>query len=167
MIEKSKHFGTIVPFAIAIIALLALSYFSYNRIKNLIEEATWINHANLVKVSLEKSFAALREKESDMRVYMFSKDSVFLSSYLAADTSILLELNRLESLIRDNPLQQQNAIALKTAIDARIEMMKYNLALFQASEISIADRLKGNALMNDVRSHIDKMGTEEDKLISI
>jgi len=68
MIEKSKHFGTIVPFAIAIIALLALSYFSYNRIKNLIEEATWINHANLVKVSLEKSFAALREKESDMRV---------------------------------------------------------------------------------------------------
>jgi len=98
---------------------------------------------------------------------MFSKDSVFLSSYLAADTSILLELNRLESLIRDNPLQQQNAIALKTAIDARIEMMKYNLALFQASEISIADRLKGNALMNDVRSHIDKMGTEEDKLISI
>jgi PAS domain S-box-containing protein len=167
MIEKSKHFGTIIPFVIAIIALLALSFFSYKRIKNLIEEAARINHANLVKVSLEKSFAALREKESDMRVYMYSKDSAYLSSYLAADTRILLQLNRLDSLISDDPLQQQNAIALKTAIDGRIEMMKNNLALFQASKVSIADRLKGNALMVDVRSHIDKMETEEDKLISI
>ncbi len=167
MIEKSKHFGITILFVIAIIALLALSYFSYSRIKTLIEEANSVNHANLVKISLEKSFAALREKESDMRVYMFSKDSAYLSSYLVADTSILLELKRLDSLISDNPLQQQNAIALKTVIDARIEMMEYNLALFQASKVSTTERLKGNALMVAVRSHIDKMETEEDNLINI
>lgn len=95
MIEKPKYFGIKIAFLIAIIALLDLSYCLYNRIKNRIEEASLVSHANVVKFSLEKTFTALRAKESDMRVYLFSKDSVYLSSYLAGDTSILLELNRL------------------------------------------------------------------------
>ena len=167
MIEKRKYLDIRMPFAFAIIALLALSYFSYNRINNLIEEATEVNHTNLVKLSLEKTFIALSEKESSHRGYLFTSDSVFLPLYLAADTIIHSELNTIESLTKDNPAQQQNTIVLRTLIDQRIEMMRHNLALSQTSKFSIPDRLKGKTLMDNVRSQVNKMEAEEDKLLSV
>jgi signal transduction histidine kinase len=165
MIKKPDYLGFKIPFALTIITLLTLSYLSYTRIHNLIEEASLVNHANLIKFSLEKTLATLSEKESNMRIYWLSNDSVYLSLYVAADSSLNFEYNKLLLLIGNDSQQQQNAFALRTAIDSRIEMMEYNNALFQASKVSLADRLKGNALMDDVRSLVAKMEAEEDKIL--
>jgi signal transduction histidine kinase len=166
MIKKAQQSRIKIIFLCAIIALLILSFLSYIRMNKLINESNLINHTNLVKLNLQNIFASVSEKESSMRVYMFSKDSAYLVSYFAADTSINLELNNFGSLTIDNPVQLQNAIVLRTAINKRIETMEHNLAQFHNSKGSIPDRLKGKALMDTVRIQIDKMKNEEAKLFS-
>jgi signal transduction histidine kinase len=166
MIEKTQYFHIKIIFLFAIIALLGLSFLSYMRINNLIEESKLINHTNLVKLSLEKTFATLSDKESNQRGYIFTNDSVFLTRYFAANSIIISELNTIDSLTKENPSQQQNLIVLRTAINEKMEMMKHNLVLFQTQKVSIPDRLKGKALMDNVRTQINKMENEEDKLLT-
>jgi len=165
MIKKLEHLHIKMIFIIAIVTLLALSFLSYYRTNNLINESSLVNRTNLVKLSLANILNALSDKESNMRIYMFSKDSAYLSLYLTFDTIINSELTHVASLIKDNPAQQQNRIELQTAINKRIELMKHNLALFHASNITISDRLNGNVLMVNVRNQIGKMIAEEDKLL--
>ncbi len=167
MIAKPKQFGIKLPFLFAIIILFVLSYFSYFKINALIEDSELVNHSNKVKLSLEKAYATLVEKESNQRGYIFTNDSVFLLPYFAADNNINSALNTIDSLTKYDPSQQQNAIALRTAINKRVEMMKQNLALFQASKVSIVDRLKGKALMDTVRTQMDKMRGEQDEMLSV
>ncbi len=167
MISKAHHTRIKLIFLFGAILLFVLSFLSYTRINNLIDQSKWVNHSSIVKLSLEKIFTALSEKESNMRGYMLTKDSVSLASYRAADTSINLELNNFESITKDNPAQQQNAIELRTAINVRVERMNHNLALFQASNVSIPDLLTGKALMDTVRTQIDKMGNVEDRELSV
>lgn len=167
MIKQSQPFRIKIIFVSAIITLLALSFFSYTKINNLVNEVKWINQTNLVKLSLEKTFVALKEKESNIRVYMLTHDTVYLTAFSAADSDIYSALNNFESITKDNPTQKQNAIALRTAIDARIAMMKHNLKLFQTSNVSIPDLLTGQALMDTVRNQIDKVGNAEDQQLRI
>ncbi len=166
MIEKPKQFGIKLPFLIAIIILLVFSYLSYFRINAVIENSELVNHTNRVKLSLEEAFTTLSEKESNHRGYIFTNDSVFLLSYFEADNNINSALNTIDSLTKYDPSQQQNAIALRTAINKRLARMKQNLALFQGSNVSIVDRLKGKALMDTVRAQMDIMRGEQDAMLS-
>ena len=167
MIEKIRLVNIRIIFLFSIIALLALSYFSYIRINILIEESKLVNHTSLVKLSLEKTFSTLSFKESNKSGYTFTNDSVFLIPYFAADTIIYSELNTIDSLTKENPSQHQNVIVLRTAINERLEIMEHNLVLFQTQKASIKDRLKGKEFMDVVRKQIDKMKNEEDKLLSV
>lgn len=113
-----------------------------------------------------KNFATLSDKESSQRAYLFTNDFVFLAPYFAADIIINSALNTIDSLMKENP-SQQNLIVLRTAINEKIESMEYNVALFQTQKVSIPGRLKGKALMDTVSAQFNKMQNEEDKLISI
>ena len=88
MTKMLEHLHIKMIFIIAIVTLLALSFLSYYRTNNLINESSLVNRTNLVKLSLANILNALSEKESNMRIYMFSKDSAYLSLYLTFDTII-------------------------------------------------------------------------------
>ena len=125
MKEKIHYLKIKIIFVFAIIALLALSYFSYIRINHLIEESKLVNHTNLVKLSLEKTFAALSDKESNNRGYIFTNDSVFFASYFAvqyfffsppAFDKVMMaaasEINKTCPIMVDQVTRLDNAIAL-------------------------------------------------------
>jgi CHASE3 domain sensor protein len=113
-----------------------------------------------------KTFATLSDKESSQRAYLFTNDFVFLTPYFAAGIIINSALNTIDSLIKENP-SQQNLIVLRTTIVERMNMMEHNVALFQTQKVSIPGRLKGKAIMDTVSAQFNKMQNEEDKLISI
>ncbi len=113
-----------------------------------------------------KTFATLSDKESSQKAYLFTNDFVFLTPYFAAGIIINSALNTIDSLIKENP-SQQNLIVLRTTIVKRMNMMEHNVALFQTQKVSIPGRLKDKALMDTVNAQFNKMQNEEDKLISI
>lgn len=138
---------------------------SYTKIQNLIDESELINHATVVKFQLEKTFVALIETESNRRGYMLTKDSTFFYPLEESITKINLEIDAIDSLTKDNPLQQQNAIVLRAAINDRLEMLQNNFILWQSSKPTLHSRLKAKVLMDDIGKLIDKMKNEEDKLL--
>ena len=166
MIEQAQHTRIKIMFLFAIVALITLSLFSYVRINTLIDESKLINPTHQVKYELEKTLSYLNETESSQRGYMLTSDTVFLEPFYAANNKVYLHLKNVELLTKDNPTQQQNIIALKSAIDSKIAHLKRKVVLFQTSTISVDNRIKGKALMDDVRRQISKMHNEEDTVLS-
>jgi len=138
---------------------------SYTKIQNLIAESELVNRTSVVKFQLEKTFVALIKTESNRRGYMLTKDSTFFYPLEESITKINLEIDAIDSLTKDNPLQQQNAIVLRAAINDRLEMLQDNFILWQSSKLTLRSRLKSKALMDDIDKLIDKMKSEEDKLL--
>ena len=168
MIAKVQHSRIKIIFLFAIIALLSLSFMSYVRIKNLVDAADWVNHTQIVRLELDKTFSVLKEAESNQRGYMLTKDSAFLPSIFAANTNLNLHLDNIASLTKDNPLQQKNVSALRIVIFKRLDYLKKILDDIKTSTIITTQRwLGGKALMDDVGKQITKMENEEDELLTV
>jgi signal transduction histidine kinase len=165
MIKKAQNSNIEIIFLAAITTLIFFAFLSYTKIQNLIDESELINHATVVKFQLEKTFVALIETESNRRGYMLTKDSTFFYPLEESITKINLEIDAIDSLTKDNPLQQQNAIVLRAAINDRLEMLQNNFILWQSSKPTLHSRLKAKVLMDDIGKLIDKMKNEEDKLL--
>ena len=145
--------------------MIFFAFLSYTKIQNLIAESELVNRTSVVKFQLEKTFVALIKTESNRRGYMLTKDSTFFYPLEESITKINLEIDAIDSLTKDNPLQQQNAIVLRAAINDRLEMLQDNFILWQSSKLTLRSRLKSKALMDDIDKLIDKMKSEEDKLL--
>ena len=165
MIKKAQNSNIEIIFLAAIATLIFFAFLSYTKIQNLIAESELVNRTSVVKFQLEKTFVALIKTESNRRGYMLTKDSTFFYPLEESITKINLEIDAIDSLTKDNPLQQQNAIVLRAAINDRLEMLQDNFILWQSSKLTLRSRLKSKALMDDIDKLIDKMKSEEDKLL--
>lgn len=165
MIKKAQNSNIEIIFLAAIATLIFFAFLSYTKIQNLIAESELVNRTSVVKFQLEKTFVALIKTESNRRGYMLTKDSTFFYPLEESITKINLEIDAIDSLTKDNPLQQQNVIVLRAAINDRLEMLQDNFILWQSSKLTLRSRLKSKALMDDIDKLIDKMKSEEDKLL--
>ncbi|MBC7885785.1 MAG: PAS domain S-box protein, partial [Saprospiraceae bacterium] len=165
MMEKIQHSGIKIIFLFATIILVTLALQSYVRIKNLITESEIINHTNLVKLNLEKISSHVSEVESNNRAYMLTIDSAFIRSSQVALTNLNDVFSVIDSLTKDNPKQIQNVILLRNKINERIKMMDYNMILFSKNMITVEDRLRAKELMENIKTKIHNMKSEEDRLL--
>ncbi|MEO6305016.1 MAG: CHASE3 domain-containing protein [Bacteroidia bacterium] len=165
--EKYNNKRTKVIFFFATVFLVTLSILSYIRIKNLIDNSRWVNHTNVVKFNLRNTFSYLLEMEANQRGFIITHDSAFISSYKANVQTLDSSLVKIDSLTTDNLSQQRNANQLRTLIETRKKYMHGILDDASKQTISLARMLGGKSLMDEVRRQINKMESEEDKLLSV
>jgi PAS domain S-box-containing protein len=165
MIEKESYLRIKIIFLSAALFLVALSLLSYIRIKNLIEASALVNHTVVVKAELEDIFSALANAESNQRGYFISRDTAFLNDFYASESQLKLHIDKLNSLTKDNPLQEANIASLQASVDKRLDYMKGILADAPSQTITTQRWLQGKKLMIDVRSLLDKMESEEERLL--
>ena len=165
MTKKKQDYSIEIIFLTAITTLIFFAFFSYSKIQNLIGESELVNHTSVVKFQLEKTFVALIETESNRRGYMLTEDSAFFYPLEESATKINLEIDAIDSLTKESPLQQQNVIVLRAAINDRLEILRNNFILWQTLKPTLHSRLKAKALMDDIGKLINKMKNEEDKLL--
>lgn len=152
-------------FLLATVGLIALSIFSYHRIKSLVNSVDKVNHSNEVKFELERTFSYLKEAETSQRGFILTGDSSFLISHDSAVTAIIRQLSKLEYLVQDNASQSRYVDSLKYYANKRIDYLK--LMMVEAARKTITnEKLNvGRRFMNLTRNYVVLIMAEEDKLL--
>jgi nitrogen-specific signal transduction histidine kinase/CHASE3 domain sensor protein len=151
----------------SIIILVGLSILSNYRIKRLVESSGDLNHTNIVKLELENAYSALSDLESSQRGYIITHDAVFLESYSEDSVIVYLVLNKIDSLLKDNPSQRENGRRLRELIEKRRNYITHVLDESEHQRVKKNEMIIGKDLMKDVHMQIDTMKKEEDRLLAI
>ncbi|WP_255067959.1 ATP-binding protein [Lacihabitans sp. LS3-19] len=151
-------------FVSAIIILLALTFLSYFRIKNLSESASWVNHTKNVEITLEKIYINILELESSHKGYILSKDSVYLNSLEIRNAELDINLDLLQNLIKDNRGQVKRLSEIRNLIAKNRTFFRGLTKKSQSSDISPLVWIEGKKILDVLKNRILEMTLEEDKL---
>ena len=112
---------------LAVLGLVALtSIFATQR---LIHDANWVSHTHEVRTVLRTLDAEVREAKSDVRSFLITGDSSYLTRYRIGLDSAETALASLKSLTSDNPEQQARLRELRQLLDRRIESLDSTIGL--------------------------------------
>jgi len=164
MKQLSKSFSTFL-FILLTGVLIVVAFVSYNKILQYNKSVGAVMHTHEVKNKIVEVVSNLKDAETWHRGYFLTDDSVFL--HPGAEERSNRVFAALDSLISDNPRQQENLKKLKTLVDERYFILNTNLKLFKSSSPDLLKNavLKGNNKMDEVSNHVAFMLQTEDALL--
>ena len=122
----------------------------------------WVLHSREVARLAREARALATDRETGIRGYLLSRDSLSLAPEFTARPRLTVALDSLRELTRDNPAQQRRAEAVRDAL-GRWDNAFAAPALRQAQR---TDPLAGKALFDSVRAALAAFTAAEDSLYS-
>lgn len=152
-----------------LVALAVGGVFGYVNAHRLDVNRQLVAHTHEVIASLDRLLSTVKDAETGQRGYLLTGDAKYLTPYEGALTSASTELATLETLVADNPEQQDRLRALSTKTTARLAELTQTVDLMRRGERTAAlDTIRsdaGKALMDEVRNDVAIMeGTESELL---
>ncbi len=139
--------------------LMVLEQDAAERVEHTLEVENRINRLGMMVTR-----AVARE-----RGYLLSDRQNYLDDYRRTVAELPAGLSDLEYSTRDNPVQQRNAAALKTAVTERLEelddTLRLHLAGSRAEARAIVATDRGQASMTRVETLLATMHGEEERLL--
>lgn len=157
---------------IAVLFLLTLSYISFFiSTSKLKEQASFVQHANLVINKLQSLLTHLTDAETGTRGYMVIKDTQFLTIYNKSFSLLKPDFLALRDLLKDNQNQEARLEALKTRINEKYRIMREMITVYQNHDMLITDSLKtmayhGKEVMDTIRDLIKTMEDAEKNFLA-
>jgi len=153
---------------VLVISLAILTYYSLN---DYIRDNKWVNHTSIVLGNLENILSKVKDAQIAHRGYELTGDSTFLKPYSVTRLSLLDEISETDSLISDNEQQGITLDLVKNLIIKQFDITDEIISRHKKSRQ--LDQYAMNLLSFDednmmkIRSLIDKMKAEEQRLLSI
>ena len=155
-----------IGFGLSLLILVITSVASYSSIHNLLDSSKWVDHTDSVISELNTTLSTLKDAETGQRGFLLTDDTAFLQPYQGAQERALTILDNVESITRDNPVQQSNAEELRTIVSQRLNILQQVIDQKRADNIySLADLRKGREYMDEARRIIQRMQNEEHTLL--
>ncbi len=156
-----------IIFSLIILLLCILSFISYQRINDFDEKANVLTHTNLVQLRLEQLLSYVKDAESGQRGFLLTKDSVHFSTYFESLEKQNKTLDEIDALIKDNPAQQENGVALRLLITQRLQSLKEAIDHGDTGRQQMVNMvMDGKTIMNKVRSLNNQMIRIEGNLLT-
>jgi signal transduction histidine kinase len=168
--------GTIIV-AIPVVCLLtAISAFAGLK-ASLVEDETWVQHTQTVRLETKRLLKALVDAETGVRGYGLTRRDEFLMPYQQAQLVIPLSLQRLETLVQDNPQQLQQLATIERLVDENLALFERKILLTSDLKRSTqeSDRVsaailydwweQGKATMDRTRQELDRFAKTEEELL--
>jgi signal transduction histidine kinase len=139
-------------------------------VKSRSDEA-WVDHTLGVLQRLSDLRRLIRRAESASRGYLISNDPTFVREFEESRDQITPALDGLIASTRDNPLQTQlledsrEPIARRLAVSA--EAVRLQAAGDTAGIAAMKARAEGRSVMGTIGANLDKVTTEEQRLLAI
>lgn len=148
--------------ALALAILLLLGLLAY-----LFVTAGRADYSSAVLAQVSRVEKLAVDMETGVRGYGITGDIALLEPFEKASTIFAAELNRLEALVRDDPLQLDEVGALRKSHAAWSEFAANARERVQSQlPADIAAHLQGKELMDSVRGHISAMQQHEQRLLA-
>jgi len=165
-LERKVSFGFIV--ALLVLLLIgALSYFSVLRSR---EDNAWIDHTHQVLDSLSGLVSDLNAAETKERGFLLTGREEYQQAYREAVKRVQEQLQGIDELIRDNPIQGGNFGILAPLVAQRLTLMQSHVELRLAVglapvQAALMKNDEGNELNGAIRAAVSKMQGEENSLL--
>ncbi|MGH8523163.1 MAG: sensor histidine kinase [Gammaproteobacteria bacterium] len=152
-----------------LVVLLADGVLSYRATRALIDANAWVAHSHEVIEEIEATLSTVKDAETGQRGYLITGEEIYLEPYREALGDIDRQIGRLRQLTVDNPVQQRWIAHLDSLILDRLAILDTGLSLRREQGFEAARQWtltgRGREAMADMRTHIDKMKTEERGLL--
>jgi signal transduction histidine kinase len=172
--SDTRHERTVGQILLLIAGFLVLVAVSSASVL-LVNKARNDNAAVLHTIEVENQINALlleiRRAESSVRGYLLTMGPDFLNDYEQALAAIMPELEKLDQLSADNPLQVGHVGMLRIAIETRLDQFEREVGFFKQGDLPSAANLVRDAAAGDTTTTIhdltDAMREEEERLFSL
>ncbi|EOR96059.1 Signal transduction histidine kinase [Arcticibacter svalbardensis MN12-7] len=156
-----------IGYGLSILLLLISSLASYLSINSLVKSTNMVNHTNTVILELENTLSLLKDAETGQRGYLLTGLNQFLDPYKNANSRISGHLQRLKSLISDNPAQVIKCIQLQETVNKRLKHLAQVIeSKNQQKHIDPKEMLIGRSLMLEARAVVLSMENTERILLA-
>jgi diguanylate cyclase (GGDEF)-like protein/PAS domain S-box-containing protein len=163
---RTKRLAWAVALGFAVLVLVC-SFVAGRRYQTAL---AWVDHTQRVHLALAEVLSDLRDEESAMRGYVISGASVFAEGSEQNAASVLRDLERLRSLVRDNPVQAARAATLSTLALQKLDFIALRVALKRqgadAQVNALVSGLEGKVLMDRIVAVVKDMENEEGRLLA-
>lgn len=153
---------------ISILIILGLGILSYTYFLNLSAATQWTNHARRVIQNIEEVRSMLVVLENAQRGFSLTGDDSFIRSYDGHVTGLYGLVDELDSLTRDNQVQQTRIGELKPLIDDQVKFTSDVIAARRISFDSALTEVKtmaGVGNMSKIHSALNEIKQEEQGLM--
>jgi PAS domain S-box-containing protein len=157
-------------FVFAIILLGFFSWFSYYRIKKMINSSEMVNHSNLVILKIEEVLSIVKDAETGQRGFLITGDSAFFQPAIGVNNRASSIMAEIQALVKNDKKQAENLNLFRSLVDARLDQLRVSRE-YRFSENYVPATLRSHLLdgkrsMDSVRAHARMMITEEKSLLT-
>src|SRR5216684_2517556 len=111
-------------FLLAVSLVLFGGTFTYRTCVELADSVQWVAHTQEVRATLANLYGSLAGAELAQRDYLLTAQQVRLDEYVRLAKVVQDHLAELGGLTSDNPAQQRDWAALKSAVQSRLDEMR-------------------------------------------
>jgi signal transduction histidine kinase len=151
-----------------LIVLIADGAVSYRAIQTVLRNQALLAHSDLVLRELGATLSSAKDAESGQRGYLLTGRRAYLRPYNSAVIQLGEHIGRLRQLTADNPRQQQLVRQVEQNANRKLAELRDTIVANDAhgsaaaAAIVLSDR--GKNLMDALRSNLDAMGAEENRI---
>ena len=158
-----------IIFLMATVLLIVIIFFASRSIKSVNQSLELQSHTQEVLLQLDEVLITTLDTETNGRGFLITADEVFLESYNQAQSKIGQNIAKLRELVDDNQNQKNRIPPLEIAVNERLGVLRSAVELRRTKSLeevlaqSVSGR--GREKMNNVRTLLDEMETEERNLL--
>ncbi|MCG8361727.1 MAG: CHASE3 domain-containing protein [Pseudanabaenales cyanobacterium] len=169
--------GTLIILIPITCLFTALSAFAWLK-ASLVEDETWVQHTQVVRLETKHLLNALIDAETGVRGYGLTQRDEFLEPYNNALMIIPTAVDSLEQLVQDNPQQTVRMQVIRSLVDENLAIFQQKITLqhdlkrirgqadLLVPAASLYDWLEeGKATMDAARIEIDRFAQTEEELL--
>jgi PAS domain S-box-containing protein len=157
-------------FLLAVSLLLFGGTYTYRTSVELADSVEWVAHTQEVRAILANLYGSLAGAELAQRDYLLTAQHVRLDEYVHLVKIVQDHLAELGRLTRDNPAQQRDWAALKSAVQDRLDDMSGAVAAYQTYGLPAARAVLGRGGLSNgtegVRVIAERMDAVEVRLLA-
>lgn len=157
----------IVPSVLAVVPAIFAVYAE----EQLSRSLGWVSHTSQVQRGIEQVLVSLLDAETGQRGFLLTGDRRYSEPALAAANKVRRELAALNALTSDNAAQRTELARLEPHLESRVALIKQTIDLRMRGREQEAASLvmagHGKTEMDAVRTGLDRMAVEEDRLLRV
>ena len=128
-------------------------------------ESAAVLHSNELLLALDNVLSLVKDAESGQRGYVITGDPAYLAPYRAAVASIQAQMNALERLAREDPVQQRLMADVRRRVGAKLGELELTIGLRDRKGFDLARDVMllgaGRAEMEALRATAAEMAAHE------
>ncbi len=145
-------------FVVSMFSFLAFVILAATSINEFLVQSRWVEHTTDVIATVREVSILSERAAAGQRAYIIKPDQEFYDVYSKAVEGLTANVDILEQLISDNPVQLKNYAELKHLLMVHLENLEKRIKIRDQQNITS---------INDLRAVFAKMIAEEDRLMKI